>query len=40
LVNGISIGKAPLNIKAGNGISLSESNGTITVTSSNPNVTV
>ena len=40
LVNDISIGKAPLNFKAGNGISLSESNGTITVTStsSTPNI--
>lgn len=39
-VNGVSIGMAPLNFKAGSGISLSESNGTITVTSTSsaPNI--
>lgn len=39
-VNGVSIGMAPLNFKAGSGISLAESNGTITVTSTSsaPNI--
>ena len=39
-VNGVSIGIAPLNIKAGNGVSLAESNGTVTITTttSSPNI--
>lgn len=34
-VNGVSIGIAPLNIKAGNGINLTESSGVVTITANN-----